>query len=218
MYTLTEAEFRKEAEPMLKRVFVDYDFTNQPFSSAITERRIVYPCGGSFDEAIPVKVLVSAATEVGDEGCYITSLWEDEGAPRHCYVSLSELLVGYGDTTGNDNQMIGINLGMDIYELDSVIYSAQGRWGIMMCHEYCGLLGGSPDFMAMIESGVPSFNMQVYDFFERYRGFRESGIEPTLGWLPPLLSHIYGQEVAKVMLAKSHLGCSLYKSKQNRDA
>ncbi len=207
MYTLTEAEFRKEAEPILRKIFVNYgdDPGNQSFSSAMTERRIIYPCGGSFDEAIPVEVLVSAASEVGDEGCYITSLWRSEDAPNHCFVSLSEMLVGYSEKTGNDDQMIGLNLGVDIYQLESVIYSAQGKWGIKMSHEYYGLLGGSPDFMAIIESSVPNLNMQVYDFFERYRGFKESGIEPTLGWLPTLLNHTYGQEIAKVMLAESHL-------------
>lgn len=207
MHILTEAEFRKEAEPMLKKVFVNYadDSSKQSFSPAMTERRIIYPCGGSFDEAIPVEVLVAAATKVGDKGCYITSVWKSEDTPNHCFVSLSEMLVGYSENTGNDNQMIALNLGMDIYQLESVIYSAQGEWGIKMSHEYYGLLGSSPDFMAIIESGVPNFNMQVYSLFDRYHEFRESGIEPILDWLPPLLSHIYGQQVAKEMLTESHL-------------
>jgi hypothetical protein len=49
--TLTEDEFRQEAEPMLKKVFADYgdDPIDQSFAPDITERRLIYPAGDVFD-------------------------------------------------------------------------------------------------------------------------------------------------------------------------
>jgi hypothetical protein len=204
MYTLTEAEFCQEAEPILNRVFVDWDPFVQPFSSTITERKIIYPCHGSFDEAIPLEVLISAASAVGDEGCYISSIYTSEDVPGHCFVSLSEMLAGYANSE-RDDQMIGIRLGMDIYELDSIIFSAQGRWGIMMSHERHGLLGGSPEFMAIIAAAVPNLDTQVYGWFKRFQDFKASGMELTLGWLPTLLTHVYGEEMAQRLLREADL-------------
>ena len=135
MYILTEAEFQQKAEPILRRVFDNDDAFGQPFSPMITKRKIIYPCDGSFYESIPLEVLVSAALAVGDQGCYISSLYRSEELPNHCFVSLAEMLKGYAGCENpeeNIDHSIGIRLGIDIYDLDSIVYSSQGLWGIMM--------------------------------------------------------------------------------------
>jgi hypothetical protein len=205
MYTLSEVEFQREAKPILGRIFDGYDssgYINELFLPTITNRRILYPCYGSFDESISVKTLVDAATAVGDEGCYITNIWKCENAPNHCFIHLFELLIGYSENTGTDEEAIGYKLGMSIYESESIVYSAQGQWAIRMNHEGYGLLGGSPEFMAVIESGVPNLNEQVYNFFERYRDW---SMKPNLSWIPRLLHHAYGPERAEALIAASNL-------------
>ena len=207
MYTLTEAEFQQKAEPILRQVFDNDDAFGQPFSPLITKRKIIYPCNGSFDESIPLEVLVSAALAVGDEGCYISSLYRSEELPNHCFISLAEMLKGYSGCESpeeNIDHLIGIRLGIDIYGLDSVVYSSQGLWGIMMSHERHGLLGGTPEFMDIIEASVPNLNTQVYGWFERFQDFKASW-EPTLDWLPTILTHVYGRDVAQAMLQEADL-------------
>jgi hypothetical protein len=44
MYLLTQTEFCLEAEPALRKVFVNDDCTSELFSSNIATRVIVYPC------------------------------------------------------------------------------------------------------------------------------------------------------------------------------
>jgi hypothetical protein len=206
--TLTEDEFRQEAEPMLKKVFADYgdDPIDQSFAPDITERRLIYPAGDVLDKAIPVKVLVAAATAVGDEGCYITAVWKSEDGPNHCFVPLSEMLIAYKENRNDDDdnsEYLELGFTMDTCVLENVIYSPQGKWGLKMTHERYGLLGGVPEFMAIIESGVPNLSQQVDDFFERYRHWGSG--KPHLHWLPPLLTHIYGPERAEALVAASQL-------------
>jgi hypothetical protein len=207
MHVLTDSEFHKDAEPILRQVFIHYedDAIFKAFSSSITERRIIYPCCGGFDSAIPVEVLVSAASAIGDDSCYISNLWQYENEPNHCFVYLSEMLVGYSERTPcNDDQIIGHHLGMDVYPLESVIYSTRGSWGIRLSHEHYGLIGGSSDFMEIIEDNVPNLNTQVYAFFKKYDGW--SNRQLKVDWIPPIIKHVYGEKKSKLMLERSGLG------------
>jgi hypothetical protein len=208
--TLTEEQFRQEAEPWLKQLFADYDpayYQCERFSPPITARSIVYPCHyGDFKEAIPVKCLVAAATALGDEGCYLTGIYRSETEPNHCFIPFSEMLVIHSDLPEEERHatLTGlIPFAMDIFQLETVIYSPQGKWALSMSHEHYGLLGGSPEFMAMIESGVPNLSQQVHDFFDQYRNW--SGGKPHLHWVPPLLAEIYGPERAEALMAESKL-------------
>jgi hypothetical protein len=74
MRILTEADFRSEAEPVLRQVFVNDDAFGQPFSPNIVARTITYP-HSEYIEPPLIDAIISAATNLlGDIGCYIYDL------------------------------------------------------------------------------------------------------------------------------------------------
>jgi hypothetical protein len=204
MHTLTEDKFNLEAEPFLRKIFVNDNPFKEPFSSEVIGRTIIYPCNGENDLLL-IEALINAAVNLGDTGCYISLL--PTGYPSdnlcHCYIPLSEFLEGYAGT--EEDRLIGPRLGINPYELDSVIYSSQGKWGLMRSHERFGLLGGSPEFIEEIRGAVPDLDKQVYGLFERLRLLLlDCGLNPPditrNKWLPGLLTHVYGAEVAEKLL------------------
>ena len=211
MHILTESEFHQNAEPMLRKIFTNYEDDNifNIFPPEITERRIIFPCYGNFDRAIPIEVLVAAATAIGDDSCYISNIWKHENKPNHCFVYLSEMLIGYCERTPcNDDQIIGLHLGMDIHPLEAAIYSTQGKWGIRMSHEHYGLLGGSVDFMREIEANVPNLSAQIYKFFDACKG--SENCQLNINWILPLVRNIYGEHASELILENSSLEFSPY--------
>ncbi|CBN56345.1 MULTISPECIES: hypothetical protein [Kamptonema] len=204
MHILTEDEFNLEAEPFLRKIFVHDNPFKEPFSSQVIGRTIIYPCEDENDSLL-IEALISAAVKLGDTGCYISliSTGYPEHGPGHCYIPLSEFLEGYSGT--EKDRLIGPRLGINPYTLDSVIYSAQGKWGLMKSHERFGLLGGSPEFIEEIRGAVPDLDKQVYGFFKRLRDLLLAcSLNPPditrNKWLPTLLTHVYGSEIAEKLL------------------
>ncbi|NJK67826.1 MAG: hypothetical protein HC941_16000 [Microcoleus sp. SU_5_3] len=209
MHTLTEDEFNLEAEPFLRKIFVHDNPFKEPFSSQVIGRTIIYPCDGENDLLL-IDSLINAAVNLGDTGSYISLLptelpteYLSDDQPGHCYISLSEFLEGYAGT--EEDRLIGPRLGINPYTSDSVIYSAQGKWGLMKSHERFGLLGGSPEFIEEIRGAVPDLDKQVYGLFKRLRdlllacSFNPPDITRNK-WLPTLLTHVYGSQVAEKLL------------------
>lgn len=204
MHILTEAEFRLEAEPFLRLVFVNDNQFDRPFAPNVVGRRIIYPCEAYIEPPL-IDAIIAAAANFGDTGCYISLLPTayPGDKPSHCYIPLSQFLETYAGT--EEDKLIGLRLEMNLYALDSVIYSASGKWGLMKSHERHGLLGGSPEFITEIQAAVPNLDEQVYGFLERLRLLLlDSGRNPPdvtrNKWLPGLLAHVYGQEVAEKIL------------------
>lgn len=207
MYALTETEFRQEAEPFLRQVFVNNNAFDRPFAPNIIGRRIIYPCYSELEERL-VNAVISAAAALGDSGCYlslvgISGSYED---PNHCYIPLSEFIEAYAGT--DEDKLIGTRLKMNPYGLETIIYSATGKWGILTSHEMYGLLGGSLEFIDQIRASVANLDEQVYGFLERLRGLLVvAGAYPPdvtrNKWLPGLLAHVYGLEEAQEILRQS---------------
>lgn len=196
MHTLSQTEFRLEAEPALRQVFVNNDAFDEPFSPNVVARRIVYPC---FQYIAPplIDAIVVAASNVGDAGCYIYDLWAVER--QHYYISFSEFPETYSrrpSGIANTN-----NLGMNL-ELENILYSPTGKWGIMISHERHGILGGTVDFMQCIQQAIPDLDRQIYNFIEERLRLPETGkFGPTvLRLLPQMLLHVYGQTAAEKIL------------------
>lgn len=102
-------------------------------------------------------------------------------------------------------QRIEVKLNMDIIS-ENIIYSDTGRWGIMLSHECNGLLGGTPEFIEEVQAAIPDLDLQVYGFLKRLQGFKsDRPLSVTLDWLPGLLSHVYGSEIAEKLLQETGL-------------
>lgn len=202
MYALTDEQYRVEAKPLLRQVFVNDDPFNHPFSSRVTARRIIYPCSNYVEQPL-IDAVIAAAFKIGDIGCYISLIWSNPDSTVHAYVPLSDFLEAYTGPPGP--QRIEVKLNMDIIS-ENIIYSDTGRWGIMLSHEYNGLLGGTPEFIELVQAAIPDLDLQVYGFLRRLQGFKsDRPLSVTLNWLPGLLTHVYGSEIAEKLLQETGL-------------
>jgi hypothetical protein len=204
MHPLTEPQFRQEAEPMLRKVFVNDNQFGQPFAPNVLGRIIIYPCNGYIESPL-IDAIVATAQKFGDTGCYISLLpTKYPYGHNNCYVPLPEFLSFYAGTAEEDIQK-RLSLDMDVYSLDLVIYSSSGKWGVMTSHERHGLLGGSKEFISEIRADVPNLDQQVYGFLERLRlllvatGRNPPDVTVNKG-LSGLLAHVYGQQEGKRIL------------------
>ncbi|MCU0536388.1 MAG: hypothetical protein MUD14_21075 [Hydrococcus sp. Prado102] len=195
MHVLTEAQYKLEAEPILRKIFInDYPF-GQPFSPNIIARRVIYPCYNL--EQPFLEALTEAATKQGDIGCYLSVFWQFESQFSDCYILLSELFEGF--ISPIPEKRIEIKLDMLIIP-EYILYSAQGKWGLMISDEHHGLLGGSSEFIEVFYKFLPDFDNQAYNFLERMQDLKPDGSFKKLDWLSGMLAHVYGQEAAKKML------------------
>ncbi len=148
MRILSQTEYEQQAKSIFRRVFIENELYEQPFSSSITERVIVFPC-----EILPDPYLVNAlfagATKVNDVGCFFSQLWRSSEEPNDCYIPLKELCEicgGLPSTYNLDNKNLDLELHMNLI-CENAFYSATGKWGLMRSHEGFSVLGGSPSFM-----------------------------------------------------------------------
>ncbi|HAZ45622.1 MAG TPA: hypothetical protein DDW76_15550 [Cyanobacteria bacterium UBA11369] len=85
---------------------------------------------------------------------------------------------------------------------ENVIYSPNGKWGIVISHEWHGMLGGSVAFIEQIHQSIPNLEQQVYDFIEDRLRRHENGKfgSTVVKTLPKMLMHVYGQTKAEKIL------------------
>ncbi len=205
MQTLTEAEYLSEAEPKLRQVFADDNPFTTPFKPSVSERLIIAPYKFIIEPPL-TEAVITAASSIGDQGCYLSLLWRDEtgSEPAHWYIPLSEFHHAY---IGDENHQALIAYENPFFSLsENAIYSSQGEWGIIVTHEWFGLLGGTPEFISVIRSCVPDIGQQVLKFLEHIKDCKESnGSGTTLEWVRPLLTHIYGEEMTKLLMLEAGL-------------
>ena len=201
MYNLTEKQYQNEGKLLFDKVFVSNSAIDEPFSSHIIERLILYRYEPYLDDLL-INGLIHAASNLGDTGCYIVHFSQNEKTPNYFYIPLPELLEAYEGTVTND-LLNGAEFDID-YWLDYALYSATGKWGLMISHEHHGLLGGSSNFIDEMRKYVPNLDRQVYDFINKYQQMK--GLpNVTIEWIPKLLTHIYGKKNAEKMLKEAEL-------------
>lgn len=199
MRSLTEDQFRAEAEPALRQVFSsDNPFDQQPFTPNIPVRRVVF--GLEYDLKYIIRpplidAVVAAASSIGDTGCYFTALLrmnqEADGEFNHWYIPFSEISVyKKGD----------YKVFRSAFNWENVLYSPQGKWGIMTSHESHGLLGGTQKFMDEVRRQIPNLDDQVYPFLKLWQHHKTHNKGAKTDWLLGLLTQIYGDESASQML------------------
>jgi hypothetical protein len=198
MYSLDDAEFYTTVEPILRKVFVVDNPFGEPFSPDIATRKIVYPIY-DYPNRNLLEALIKAASTEGDSGCYLSLFWQSEGQPNHCYVPFSELVEGFA--TPSFGKGIAERLNMCIFP-GYILFSEQGRWGLMVSDERHGLLGDSSEFIRIFSEHVPNIDRQVYDFLEVMQDVRTDGSRKKLNWLLQMLSHVYGRENAVKIIKK----------------
>ena len=173
-----------------------------PFSPHIINRVILYPCETYLYNSL-INGLVSAASNLGDTGCYLKRSWHDEKNPNYFYIPLSELIEAYEGTLSLDS-LNKVELDLDFWS-DYAIYSSSGSWGLMLSHERHALLGGSANFIDEVREFVPNLDEQAKLFLQKLQSINRHDPNATLEWVPRLFTHVYGQETAEKMLKEAEL-------------
>jgi hypothetical protein len=197
------SEYFEKALPALRQVFAKDDYYDLPFAESTPIRAIIY--GYNYVIEPPMTDAVAmAAKKVGDEGCYFSLVERPTEGPTDWYIPLPELGTVFGEEGSPSNPD---KPGMDFaFVLHNVLYSPQGKWGIMPSRFNVGLLGGTQEFIDEIRRNVPGFDKQVRGwiqhsyleqiYIERNRSFDE---DSTLR----VLTHVYGPDVARQMLREA---------------
>ncbi|WP_107669627.1 hypothetical protein [Cyanothece sp. BG0011] len=198
MYILTELQYKKEAEPILKKIFIDDDPFGKCVNSSIEESLIVFPCR-SYIEPHLIEGIIKVAYKLKEKNCYLTNIFRYDDTPNHYYISLSELSEEYLRSSSNISSN-EVTLKIDDW-IEYVIYSEKGTWGLMISHERHGILAGSSQFINIIRQSVSDLDNQVHLFLDKIESLRFSP-NATLEWVPELLYHIYNKEKAQEMLSR----------------
>jgi hypothetical protein len=210
MKVLTESEYELVAKPALRNVFKENDPFSNAFASTIPVRKILYRFKYELD-SLTCAALISAASSVGDSGCYFSLLGEQESGswnpieldacPKHCYIPFSIFPSIYMQKEHTDYSLISF-----FFVLEHVIYSPSGQWGIMFSHEGHCLLGCVSQFMEQFSSFIPDLDDQIEQFLEFWKSCKDNELPGLdLDWLPALLEGTYGQEIAYALLRQFKL-------------
>lgn len=205
MQIITHVEFTNKLEPILRQVFVNDNPFIAPLNDRVEARAIVYPCSAGYWIEPPLTdAIITAASNLGDNGCYISIFWRPQNEPWHWYIPFDEFIEVYVEES---EKFAEYQFSQQATFSESVIYSPRGKWGIILSHEFHGVIGGPAEFIEDIRSVVPFFDKQVYAFLERLRYFKQTYRSElvTLDWLPELLTNVYGKKVAEKILRETSL-------------
>ncbi len=123
----------------MRKVFVGDDPFEPSFAPNIQGRRIIYGYEYKYCIEHPfTDALIEAASKLGNEGCYISTLWRPSHEPWHWYIPFSEFNSAYVE---NEKEFDEFDM-RHVFALENVLYSSQGRWGMMFSHKSHALLGG----------------------------------------------------------------------------
>jgi hypothetical protein len=196
-------EYFEKALPALRQVFAKDDYYDLPFVESTPARAIVF--GYKYVIEPPMTDAVAIAAEkVGDEGCYLSLVERSTEGPNDWYIPLAELTTTFPEGGGAPNPD---GFGTDYaFVLHNVLYSPQGKWGVMLSRFHFGFLGGTQEFVDEIRKNVPGFDKQVRAwikhsyleeiYIERNRNFDEDG-------MLKILTHVYSVNVAKQILREA---------------
>jgi hypothetical protein len=198
MRFLTAADYRTEAEPALRKVFLSDSFCHQQFGVNAQSRKFLSEYCPPDPEII--EAIARSASNLGDDGFYLSVL----GIQR------------FDDSIEFDNWWIPFN-EMSIYlsnnseifhcanQLEHAIYSPQGKWGLMWTFGSLGILAGVDEFVRQVCQDLPQIEQQARDYLKDISESKTEwgehiSIIDRLDWIPGLFARLYGRESTEKML------------------
>lgn len=199
MKALTESEYLLDAEPALRRVFLNDNPLIPIFGQAVEKRKVLYEYRTPDAEITPV--VVQVASELGDDGFFFSNLMRRPSDPvdaNHWWIPFDEVSIFLSCNTDIFNFA---------YQLENVIYSPSGQWGLMWTFENLGILAGTGSYIDRFCQIIPSIEEQLKNYLNSIKEGKDTwGIENiNIAWLPSFLEHMFGKEVALMMLEEAQL-------------
>ncbi|MDY7014290.1 MAG: hypothetical protein SVX43_11960 [Cyanobacteriota bacterium] len=198
---LSEIEYHQKAEPQLRKIFLNDNYQLPSFGLNAEAKKVLYEYWTP-DEQV-MNAIARAAPNLGDTGFYISIINKrmpgtSSDIPEHWWVPFSEL---------STYLSVNTDIFHFAYQLENVIYSPQGKWGLMYTFDKYGILGGVESFMEEFCQSFPSIDQQILNFLNHAREcINEYGLgQVNIGWLGGFLKQVYGSEQAKIMVQESQL-------------
>jgi hypothetical protein len=194
---LTENEYLRSAEPSLRQLFLEDDPRLTEFGESAEVRKVLYEYLPPEDEM--TSALLAVASKMGDEGFFFSNLnrnRENKAVIEHWWIPFDEAslyLSRRKDTFG------------DIYQLENVIYSPKGKWGVIHSFEHFGLLAGTKEYIRELVKTCPEIDRQVHFYLEYIHEYILSDPATSFPWVRPFIERAFGKEEARNMLTKAHL-------------
>lgn len=199
--SLTDVDYRSKAEQELRKVFLNTDSHAPTFGSKVESVKILYEYLPP--DASVVNAVVQAALSVGDNSMYLSvtneKIIEDDSiGSEHWLIPFDDVPTYLSCNT----EVFGF-----AYQLENVIYSPNGDWGLFYSFEKYGILAATESFMYEFSKALPSVDQQILDYLKFVRQcIQTRGIKNVdTSWIASLLKHVYGPDEARVLIEKSHL-------------
>jgi len=197
---LTDDEYYSEAEPKLRQVFLNENPKLLQFGSNAEEVKLLYEYFPPNVEV--VNALVSTASHMGDSSLYLSIVNVvdfNSSMTKHWWIPFEEI----STYLSIDTNTFGLS-----YQLESVIFSPQGKWALMSSFERYAILAGTQDFIQNFSEHFPDIDRQILGYLKIFREcINKDGIEKAnIAWLGNFLKSVYTIEEAKEILKISELG------------
>ncbi|MBC6430007.1 hypothetical protein FM036_03760 [Nostoc sp. HG1] len=199
MRILTDNEYYSEAEPKLRQVFLNENPKLPQFGSNAEEVKLLYEYFPPDVEV--VNALISTASHMGDSSLYlsIVNIVDfNSSMTKHWWISFEEISTYLSINT----DVFGLS-----YQLESVIFSPQGKWALMSSFERYAILAGTQNFIQNFSKHFSDIDKQIFGYLKIFREcINMDGIEKVnIAWLGDFLKSVYGIEKAKEILKVSEL-------------
>jgi hypothetical protein len=194
---LRESEF-PEAHEAFRALFATGDPFAQPFSEGVDRRMLIFPLEGMSLDERTFAAIAHSARQVGEEYAFLIDVeeWdtnglEDPGRHRWLidltdYATYSEPPDAYFPT------------------FETVLFSSEGTWGLLISHALHAVVGSSNDFVPSLAEVLAHAPLDTAQKWLAYWiHLRDRVEESPDGWLPAQLSHIYGARDAERMLGEA---------------
>lgn len=199
MRILTDDEYHSEAEPMLRKIFLNENPKQPQFGSNAEEVRLLYEYYPADVEII--NALISRASHLGDNSFYLSIInivGLNSSIIKHWFVPFEEI----STYLSIDTNSFGL-----AYQLESVIFSHEGKWALMSSFERYAILAGTKDFMKDFSKDFSDPERHILNYLILFKeGINKYGLEKfNIVWLVDLLRNVYGIDQAKELLKASKL-------------
>jgi len=196
---LTDDEYYSEAESKLRQVFLNENPMLPQFGSNAEEVKLLYEYFPPNVEVI--NALISTASHMGDSSLYLSIVnvvTFNSSMTKHWWIPFEEI----STYLSIDTNTFGLS-----YQLESVIFSPQGKWALMSSFERYAILAGTQNFIQNFSEHFPDIDGQIFGYLKIFREcINKDGIERVnIAYLSDFLKSIYTIEKAKEILKISEL-------------
>lgn len=203
MRCLTFNEFHKEAEPALKKIFLNYEPTEPLFGDYAQVKKIIYEYWSPDSQIIDL--IAEVASSLGDTGFYFSIMLRPKQSDfsnpySYAYDHTYDWWIPFDDLSvykSGDTNIFG-----SAYSLQNAIYSPHGRWALISSFEHFGILAGVGECIDRVCQGIPDIDQQVKLYIAHLKQCKAESSRNSFdaSWLPRLLERVYGYETTNKLL------------------